>query len=193
MANINRTLIGLAPAKIDPDEARGRWDAFRVASGYAPGRPLLTQPDENMKLAKDMVTYGLSLAQANTSGMTNVCPFSTPGCRAACVAKNGNGSFKSTQDARILKVRFLLADPSAFVTLLAAEIDKAVAKHGDQLRVRLNTFSDIRWEDVAPWLFTERPHVNFYDYTKDWTRNPPANYRLTLSVSERRLSPGLLK
>jgi hypothetical protein len=71
------------------------------------------------------------------------------------------------------------------VSLLAAEIDKAFGKHGEQLRVRLNTFSDIRWEDIVPWLFTERPHVHFYDYTKDWAHNPPANYRLTLSVSER--------
>jgi hypothetical protein len=186
MANINRTLRDAQIARIDPGEARGRWDRFREANGYRPGRPLLTQPSENMKLAKDMVTSGLSLAQANTSGVANVCPFSTAGCRAACVAKNGNGRYASVADARALRTRFLMADPSAFLTLLAAEIDAAGVKHGAALRVRLNTFSDIRWEEIAPWLLSgARAKVKFYDYTKDWARIPPANYRLTLSVSER--------
>ena len=175
----------LRAAPIDASEAKARWRAFRVAEGWAPRAPLLTPPDANLKLAKDMVSYGLSLAQAQTSGVANVCPFSTAACRAACVAKNGNGAFNCTQEARALKVKFLLADPDAFVSLLAAEIDIAYAKHGDALRVRLNTFSDVRWEEVAPWLLAGRAHVCFYDYTKDWSRRTPANYRLTLSVSER--------
>jgi hypothetical protein len=183
--NINRTLTDAQPLPMDAGEAAARWRAFRVANGYRPGRPLLTQPSENVKLAKDMVTYGLSLAQANTSGVANTCPFSTAACRAGCVSKNGGGRYRSVQAARALRVRFLLADPSAFLTLVASEIDAAYAKHGDRLRVRLNTFSDIRWEEVAPWLFTDRPAVQFYDYSKDWARQLPANYRISWSVSER--------
>lgn len=184
--DINKHLQAAAPYPITPDEAKRIWRAFREANGYSPKAPILTPPESNHKLALgDLVTYGLSLAQANTSGVANVCPFSTPCCRAVCVAKNGNGAFNKTQEARSLKVKFLLAHPSAFVSLVAAEIDAAYAKHGDSLRVRLNTFSDIRWEQVAPWLFADRPHVRFYDYTKDWARETPANYVLVRSVSER--------
>lgn len=185
--NINSTLTDMAIVAIDPIDAKRIWREFRVANGWAPNAPILTPPDGNAKYLKDLtvVTYGLSLAQSNTSGVANVCPFSTAGCRAACVAKNGNGAFNKTQDARALKVKFLLAHPAAMLTLIAAEIDAAYSVYGGRLRVRLNTFSDIRWEEVAPWLFTDRPYVSFYDYTKDWNRIPPSNYRLTLSASER--------
>lgn len=187
MANINLQLSASGVQQIDSQEAKQRWQTFRVANGWSPNKPLLSPQDSNLKFDKDrrVVIVGLSLAQANTSGVANVCPFSTPACRACCVAKNGNGAYNKTQRARALKVKFLLTDPSAFVSLLAYEIDQAYAKHGDSLRVRLNTFSDIRWEQVAPWLFSERPHVQFYDYTKDWNRIAPANYSLTRSLSER--------
>jgi hypothetical protein len=70
------------------------------------------------------------------------------------------------------------------VTILGHEISKAADKHGDTLRVRLNTFSDLPWESIAPALFVTR--VKFYDYTK-WpmgSRLAPGNYKLTYSVSE---------
>jgi hypothetical protein len=97
------------------------------------------------------------------------------------------------QRARQLKTRFLLEDPDAFCSLLAHELETAWRKHGAKLRVRLNTFSDIRWEDVVPWLLAAETYqsvsvtgaIGFYDYTKDWSRTSPANYRLTLSASER--------
>ena len=193
----------MQPVRIDVRVARQEWRDFRVANGWGPNAPLLTPPKANHKFDLDgsVFTYGLALAQSNTAGKVlaldhiakdgrprftiisvNVCPFSTPACREGCVAKNGNGAYKGVQSARALKVKFLLANPNAFLTLLAHEIDKAYKKHGDRLRVRLNTFSDIRWEEVAPWLL-DRP-VSFYDYTKDWERRTPTNYRLIRSVSE---------
>ena len=90
--------------------------------------------------------------------------------------------------ARILRTRWLFANPAAFCSLAAAEIDAAYRIHGKRLRVRLNTFSDVPWERVAPWLFTgPRRHVRFYDYTKGWRRadKTPRNYRLTLSAGSR--------
>ena len=172
------------------DEARERWAAFRHANGRtgaAEGRvPLLTAPDGNVKFAKtEAAVYGLALAPSTVSGH-NVCPFSTPACRAGCVAFAGKGEFPKVIEGRVLKTRFLVEDPSAFFTLLAHEIGVAWRKHGVRLRVRLNTFSDIRWEDVAPEIFEAFPTVRFYDYTKHPERpNVPANYHVTYSASER--------
>ena len=173
------------------DEARERWAAFRHANGRtgaAEGRvPLLTAPDGNVKFAKtEAAVYGLALAPSTVSGH-NVCPFSTPACRAGCVAFAGKGEFPKVIEGRVLKTRFLVEDPSAFFTLLVHEIGAAWRKHGVKLRVRLNTFSDIRWEDVAPEIFEAFPTVRFYDYTKHprMHRHAPANYHLTYSVSER--------
>jgi len=85
--------------------------------------------------------------------------------------------------ARALRVAFLYANPSAFVALACAELRDGVAKHG-RVGCRLNTFSDIPWEKVCPWLLSI-PGVVFYDYTKNWARRSSPSYRLTYSASER--------
>lgn len=145
-----------------------------------------------MKLEKsavklDIHTLGLSLAPAKSSGSYNVCRYATPGCTVSCVAHSGNGRWDKTKSARAVKTEFLGADPSAFMTLVVHEIDLAVERHGD-VAVRLNTFSDIPWEQVFPVLF-ERwgDQVTFYDYTK-WPKaeRPDATgYDLTRSAHER--------
>lgn len=86
-----------------------------------------------------------------------------------------------------MKTRFLAKDPSAFLTLIVDEIDRAVERHGE-IAVRLNTFSDLPWERFAPLLF-ERwgDKVSFYDYTK-WPLAERPNhdvYDLTRSAHER--------
>lgn len=60
----------------------------------------------------------------------------------------------------------------------------------DRKFVRLNVFSDIAWERMAPWLFDKRG-LGFYDYTKvedrivSMNEDPafPKNYDLTFSYS----------
>lgn len=185
--DVVRHLTSCEISPIDGREARRRWDVYRQLNGYSPGRALLTPPSDNMKLAKAgklgiAVTYGLALAPANSSGH-NTCRFSTPLCRSGCIAFAGNGRFSGVQAARVLRTNWLLADPSGFLSLLVHEIDRAARKHGEALAVRLNTFSDIPWETVAPWIFERE--VQFYDYTKRPNRTPPANYHLTFSASER--------
>lgn len=179
-------MLAARVVRIDSKEARQAWAEFRAAEGWKSYRPLLTAPDENLKLGKSqtVATYGLALAQSTLSGH-NTCSYSTASCRAGCVGGNGNGRFDSVVRARSTKVRFLLANPSAFCTLLADEIDAASAKHGGRIAVRLNTFSDLPWEVFAPWIFESGVH--FYDYTKNWSRGSfvPANYHLTFSASER--------
>jgi hypothetical protein len=166
-------------------QARSVWKAFRAAEGFGTA-DLLGDPDSNLKLGKDAVpTYGLSLSPADASGL-EACVWRTPGCTAACVLSTSfRGKLASVADARALKTRFLAAEPEAFVSILAAEIRRAVRKHS-KILVRLNVASDIRWEFVAPALF-DIPGASFYDYTKAPRkhRGTHPNYRLTFSVSER--------
>lgn len=153
----------------DVSASRSTWLAFRLANGRRSPQPLLTAPDGNAKLAKaDVATYGLSLAPASESGF-NVCPRSTPECRKGCVSFAGRGEGVGVQAGRRLRTAFLAANPTAFVTLMAYEISRAVAKHGE-IGMRLNTFSDLPWHTLTPWLFDMFPEVHFYDYTKVWAR-----------------------
>lgn len=176
------------PTQWTVGEAREAWAAFRESEGlrgdyYA---PLLTAPDGNLKLAKNVApTYSLALSPAASSGF-NVCGASTPECRKHCVAYSGKGGMPYVQKVRQVRTRFLAAKPQAFLTMLVDEIDRAVTKYG-QVKVRLNAFSDLAWETLAPWLFERYAEtVTFYDYTKRWDRTElPANYLLTYSVSER--------
>jgi hypothetical protein len=73
------------------------------------------------------------------------------------------------------------------VAQLSAEIGRHQAKalrDGVRLLVRLNGTSDVRWELVAPELFSTHADVQFYDYTKiSNRRNLPSNYDLTFSYS----------
>jgi hypothetical protein len=170
--------------------AMERWAAFRVRHGLSNVPvPLLTAPDGNAKFAKtEAFVYGLALAQSDSSGV-NTCRFATPECRAACVSYAGKGELDMVKRARTVRTLFLHEDPDAFCTLLLFEVGKAWRKHGVQVRVRLNTFSDIPWERVFPELFERFPLVRFYDYTKwgatrtkDVSMSP--NYHLTYSASE---------
>lgn len=145
--------------------------------------PLLAKPADNMKTAKGAGTWTLTLAPADASGDWNVCRYSTDNCRDACVlTTSGNARYDSVQRARKAKTMFLAEDPQRFLRLLVDELDKLPAGS----LVRLNTGSDIPWEQVCFWLFERFAHLKFYDYTK-WTDRPlmPANYRTTFSISER--------
>lgn len=177
------------PAAMSVKDAKASWSAHRAAEGWKGCPPLMTNWADNVKFAKTRaVTIGLSLAPDKGSGH-QVCRYSTPNCREGCVAFAGNGGFRGVVSARQMKTRFLAANAQAFVTLIDHEIGRAVKRaKGARLICRLNTFSDITWETVAPALFTRHADVVFYDYTK-WPeasrQNLPANYSLTQSASEK--------
>lgn len=147
--------------------------------------------EEISKLQKDeKTTIGLPLLPATTSNVADLCAFSDS-CAETCVAFSGNGSFSSVFNTRQLKTKLLANHPTEFLVLLIEELFKATNKHGAKnLAVRLNTYSDIRWERITPWMFEMFCSVQFYDYTKHTPTSRPAktipkNYHLTYSVSER--------
>lgn len=143
-------------------------------------------------------TFILYLTPASLSGVINLCPFSSEGCRLACLYSSGRGAFQNVQDARLGKTLMFAADPRAFVETLAEEISDAIAsaqRAGLQAVFRLNGTSDIAWEKLGGTkgknLFDRFPDAQFYDYTKSAARalasgrgEMPRNYSLTFSRSE---------
>jgi hypothetical protein len=164
--------------------ARTVWRAYRHAAGYKGDATLMGAPTTNAKLSKGIQRiYGLTLLPAGASGV-NVCPFATDGCEAACVLMTaGRGVMSNVRRAREVKTLFAAEHPAEFLALLNSEVQRVVAR-GDSI-IRLNVASDIRWEYVAPELFSTGGR--FYDYTK-WptdSRSPLANYVVVYSRNER--------
>lgn len=183
--NLTNQLLASPPKMISHVRARAAWTEYRGR----PGVKLLTPPDANTKFRKTSTpVYGLSLLPAKASNH-EVCNYRTPACTAGCVAYAGRGKSPKVLAGRAHKTEFFARNPDAFTSLLYWEIAAAEDRHYPQkIAVRLNAFSDIPWESVAPWLFDTAPEIQFYDYTK-WPHQRresrlPHNYDLTYSVDD---------
>lgn len=189
ITNLNRLLesLGLTLADLPSlDEARVLWAETRVAYGFAPGGgdTALLREGENVKIAKNEVrTWTLTLVPADLSLRWNVCTWATRQCREACVMWTAGRQYHSVRQGRLVRTAFLAQHPAAFLTILTEEVRRREAK-GQPFGLRLNVASDLRWENIAPWLFAGE-NVRAYDYTKAATRDVPSNYRITYSHSER--------
>ena len=149
-------------------------------------------------------TFGLHLSPATKSGY-NVCQWASAGCRAACLDTAGRGCMSNVQNSRIAKTQRFFKDNFGFMSDLRIEIGKAIksaARKNLTPCFRLNLTSDIPWENIRKGrtekppicslnVMEEFPNVNFYDYTKGFTRmmawlngKLPKNYHLTFSRSE---------
>lgn len=191
--NLNRALEanGLTLADLPTvAEARAVWADFRVSHGFAPGGgavALLAPPKANVKIGKNTVaTWSLTLVPADLSGHWNLCTWATQQCKRVCVLWTaGRGVMANVRAGRLVRTAFLAEHPAAFLALLTDEI-RRLERRGKPFGLRLNVASDLRWENIAPWLF-EGENVRAYDYTKAplGSRVTPDNYRLTLSHSER--------
>jgi hypothetical protein len=155
--------------------------------------------DSNTKLIKSAekisrVKIGsLSLAQGDLSGH-EVCAHRTAGCTGICVGSCGLSSvFTSIMEARIQKTRLFFSDRRGFLDQLHHELRlfaRRCKRSGQSPVMRLNCFSDLPWESIAPRLFDHA--ITYYDYTKGLKRYRrflsgrfPSNYHLTYSRSER--------
>lgn len=144
--------------------------------------------------SKGYLTGILYMAPADLNGMgVNLCPASTPGCRASCLYSAGRGAFSNVQRARIAKARFFIEEREKFMSILFKDVEALVKKADrDSMTpcVRLNGTTDIAWESIKfgplnKTIFEYFPHVQFYDYTKIRGRNKlPTNYHLTFSWGE---------
>ena len=134
----------------------------------------------------------LYLAPANEGGFGNLCPDASLGCLASCLFTAGRGRMSNVRLGRIRKTRLFFMDKKAFSEQLFKDITRGVkraAKLGLGYCVRLNGTSDIPWERLG--VFEKFPDVQFYDYTKSFSRaithangQMPKNYHLTFSRSE---------
>lgn len=142
------------------------------------------------------------LTPADGSGVANLCPFASAGCKAACLNTSGHGDPRmgnTVQLARLTRTAFWQYQRNEYWKLLIKEIDSLIRKaerKGVIPVVRLNGTSDIVWErtpvvidgtTLAPNVMALYPTTTFYDYSKwpydkrDWL---PDNYHLTFSRSE---------
>jgi hypothetical protein len=156
------------------------------------------------------VKYGwlsaiMHLAPSTSAGHGNMCPDASPECIRFCLNKAGRGGiFKkgektnAVQEARKSRTWRFVSSPTMFFYDLDNEINRHANKAsrlGLKPCVRLNGTSDIDWiksTAFAGSLFGKWSDVQFYDYTKSFSRmmdfltakDYPSNYHLTFSRSE---------
>ena len=133
----------------------------------------------------------------------DLCPKSTPGCRASCLFTAGRGAMSNVKNARIKKTELFRDNQELFFDNLVLDIKAAIkkaAKKNYKLCIRLNGTSDIMWERIKiknhddKNIFELFPDVTFYDYSKIFNRynkNLPSNYSLTFSAAENNLKQAI--
>ena len=154
---------------------------------------ILTSQNDKIKkgIAYGYLTFGIHFAHADLSGF-DVCPDSSEGCRQSCLDFAGRGQQGNVKEARVEKTRSFFSNVPAFMQALIDEIQSKI-KYAQKKNLvpvfRLNLTSDVKWERIkhnGKTIFEHFPSVQFYDYTKTFSRlslNIP-NYHLTFSRSE---------
>lgn len=117
-----------------------------------------------------------------------LCPGCSAGCRKVCLVSAGRGKMKCVNRARARKTHMFLKQFNMFKKFLIQDIESLIvrAEHKGFIPcVRLNGTSDIDIEETFGDILEMFPQVQFYDYTKVWSREATKkNYHLTYSRSE---------
>ena len=160
---------------------------------------VLSKAETNYKTNKSIKKGGyvgsiLYLSPEKVSGLGNLCPFASEGCKAGCLNTAGRGTYDSVQAGRLRKTKLFFQNKALFFSTLYEELctlEHKAKREGKKAFVRLNGTSDIRWEAFTPHegknVFQAFPNIQFYDYTKDIRKaveNTIPNYHLTFSKSE---------
>lgn len=129
---------------------------------------LLSEGYSNAKTKKNirqtLILY-LSPAKQNSKGI-NLCPKASLGCLQSCLFTAGHGKFTNTQNARINRAEYYLADRFLFLEQIVTEINKKAKKTKGDLAIRLNGTSDVKLVEQICQMYTIADNVVFYDYTK---------------------------
>ena len=120
----------------------------------------------------------------------NVCPYSTPGCRGACLVDSGHLANSPAKRAMLARTALYCKSQEKFWSLVDHEIrlhNRRVRRKGKTLVVRLDGTSQINIEEQAPWILDMHLDVIFQDYFEGpyktgWTR---ANRYVVSSGTER--------
>ena len=110
------------------------------------------------------------------------------GCMADCLSEQGRGRFDNVREARQRKAAYLHNDRAGFLEQLHRELTnftKLCQRTGERGAVRLNVFSDVKWERYG--IPQAHPELLFVDYSKQAARlgKTPENYKLIFSYSGR--------
>lgn len=145
------------------------------------------------------VTAIMYLAPFTSSGLGNTCSMAAiAACWEGCLNTAGRGAMIAVQRGRLRKTKLYMEERATFLRTLVSDLERFVgwcAGKNVKPAVRLNGTSDIMWEKGHavsrggvrfPSIFAAFPEIQFYDYTKIYTRvdkELPSNYALTLSYS----------
>lgn len=155
---------------------------------------LLDTNGGNTKVRKSMKMGDVRIASLSLEPTKKLCPFAdVAGCFDKCIKSSGMaGVFPSVRKSRRAKTEWLETDPESFLEQLRKELHnfiKVCKRDGLKPVVRLNTFSDVKWEDLLD-MTGEFAEIFFYDYTKNAKRTVqqlegelPDNYKLMFSYS----------
>ena len=159
---------------------------------FTSGNP---KTDKNLKIEslKKYWIKRLNLAPAKISGY-EVCASKSKGCEGACLHEAGNPVFMPQKTlGRVNRTLLYFKDRAKFLSMITREIrnhEILCKKYDLKPVIRLNTTSDIMWENHK--IFDLFPNVQFYDYTKHFKRmikylkgDMPKNYHLTFSRNEK--------
>ena len=107
---------------------------------------------------------------------------------ADCLSEQGRGRFDNVREARQRKAAYLHNDRAGFLEQLHRELTnftKLCQRTGERGAVRLNVFSDVKWERYG--IPQAHPELLFVDYSKQAVRlgKTPENYKLIFSYSGR--------
>lgn len=140
---------------------------------------------------EENLTAIMYLASSDISGY-DVCEQASPQCKAMCLYTAGRGVFTNVQQARINRTKLFFEKNKEFLELLFKEItifEAYCKEHEVQGNVRLNGTSDLNFINLVikddKDIFQLFPELNFYDYTKDYSRETSYdNYYLLYSRTE---------
>ena len=174
--------------------------ALSVSNGGGKTPTILTHQSQTSKTDmnkseewEQLIRY---LMAANRSGIVNLCPHSTPECRAGCLGHtSGRLRYSAQQKAQYIRTLFLAQNPAFFHVVELMEMKrnaKRINKKGKKAVARLNGTSDIPYEEIG-WYLACLKKMGLdllFDYTanktrtRGWIHNLPLPYHLTHSTKE---------